>query len=481
MDARVRVNRFSIVVILALAVGACVDKKQIIAPPSSTPPPEAAQGYLGYSDTTTGTPVCGNCHVGKLAEWEQTKHSHAWADLQASGHATASCEACHATDSYGNFVADTNVGWVATHNGRYHDVQCESCHGPGLTHVTNPDASQPLASMFVGLTLTNGCGECHQGTHNPFLEEWSQSAHGLVPRASGSIGVNEPCRDCHTGNGALEAWGEDVRYAEQDSLKATAGHMPITCAVCHDPHDATNDKQLRYRIDVASVSDNLCMKCHHYRATPDIGANQRGPMSPQGPLLLGSAGWRSPDFGPSDTTIHGTHGSAANEDLCVTCHVARMDVTDASGAVVFNSTGHLFVPIPCLDATGKPTVDETCDESQRSFAACAQSGCHGDQNVARAAKEVATERITTLTAEITAMLTHVPSTQFVNGDSIITTAEGAKYNAALGNMAGSPVHNPFLMEALLTASIKQLQKDYGVSPAVGITLQNVLPAAVKTP
>ncbi len=462
--------------ILTLAAAACVDKTQIVAPNSSAnTPPEAAQGFLGFSDTAARTPVCGNCHIGKLGEWKQTAHSHAWTDLQNSGMSSTACEGCHTVNANGNFVTDANVGWTATRNARYQDVQCESCHGPGLTHVTNPDVSQPLASMFVGQSLTNGCGECHQTAQYPFLEEWSQSAHGLVPRASGSIGVNEPCRDCHTGNGALEAWGADVRYAEQDSLAAVAGHMPIVCGVCHDPHDATNDKQLRYSITVASVSDNLCMKCHHYRAVPDLAANQRGPMSPQGPLLLGSAGWRSPDFGPVDTTIHGTHGSSRNEDLCVTCHVARMDVKDASGAVVFKSTGHLFVPIPCLDATGKPTAEEGCDESQRSFAACARSGCHGDQSVARNAKEVATERIDLLVEEITAMLALVPKSAFNNTDSVVTTAEGAKFNAALGALAGSPVHNPFLMEALLTASIKQLQKDYGVAPVAGITLENILP------
>lgn len=482
MDVRAKSSWFAAVVLLAFALGACVDKKQIIAPPEGAPPPETAQGYLGYSDTTTGTPVCGNCHVGKLAEWEQTKHSHAWADLQASGHADESCEECHTTNSYGNYVTDENVGWVATHDARYHDVQCESCHGPGLTHVTNPDASQPLASLVVGLDVQNGCGQCHQGTHNPFLEEWSQSAHGLVPRASGHIGVDEPCKDCHTGNGALVAWGEEGHYLEEDSLEAAAGHIPITCGVCHDPHDATNDKQLRYPINVASVDDNLCMKCHHYRPEPDLGSNQRGPMSPQGPLLLGSAGWRTPDFGPTSTTIHGTHASSANEDLCVTCHVARLNVTDANGATVFNSTGHLFVPIPCLDADGKPTIDETCTDTQRSFAACARSGCHGDQDAARSAKAVATQRIEDLVDEVNAMVALVPSTEFVNTDSIITTGEGAKFNAKLGALEGSPIHNPFLMEALLTASIKQLQKDYGIAPPLAsISLRNILPGTIRSP
>ncbi len=476
MDRRSRVIRFSALAALVLAAAACVDKhQQVVAPNSSfSTPPAAAQGFLGYSDTVTRKPLCGNCHIGKLAEWKQTAHSHAWADLQASGHASASCEPCHTTGANGNFVVDTMVGWTGTHNPRYQDVQCEACHGPGLTHVSNPDASQPLASMVVGIGLTNGCGECHQGTHNPFLEEWAQSAHGLVPHQSGHAGQEEPCVDCHTGDGALVAWGINVDYLEKDSLAANGGHLAITCAVCHDPHDATNDKQLRYPIDVASISDNLCMKCHHYAATPEL-TSAYGPMSPQGPLLLGSAGWRSPDFGPTDTTIRGTHGSTGNKDLCVTCHVAKLNVTDASGTVVFNSTGHLFVAAPCLDSTGKPTADETCNESQRSFAACATGGCHGSPDAARSAYDVANERIANLVAEVNAMVAQVPASQFSTADDVITTGEGAKFNAQLGAMAGSPIHNPFLMEALLTASIKQLQKDYGIAPTSNITLDNILP------
>jgi len=40
-------------------------------------------------------------------------------------------------------------------------VQCESCHGPGLPHVQNPDASQPLASILAAQDAAAGCGECH--------------------------------------------------------------------------------------------------------------------------------------------------------------------------------------------------------------------------------------------------------------------------------------------------------------------------------
>ena len=46
--------------------------------------------------------------------------------------------------------------------------------------------------------------------------------------------------------------------------------LGITCSVCHDPHDAINDHQLRFPIDVPDINQNLCMKCHQRRAIPDL-------------------------------------------------------------------------------------------------------------------------------------------------------------------------------------------------------------------
>ncbi len=463
---RARPGRIGITALAIALVTGCVDTKRVVETrPLFEQPPNAAQGFLGYSDVASRKPVCGNCHIGHYNEWKETDHSHAFADLQASDHAAPTCEGCHTVGANGNLVVDTAVGWTATKDARYQDVQCESCHGPGLQHVTDPDASQPLASALVGEGLTNGCGECHSGANNPFLEEWSQSPHGVMPHFN-SFGARDVCKDCHSGSGALESWGLDLHYLEKDSLEATGSQFKVVCITCHDPHDNTIDKQLRYPIDVATIEGNLCMRCHHYRSTPEGGSSHGlAPMSPEGPLFLGQAGWRSPDFGPTEE-IRPTHASSANEDLCVTCHVHRSRVTDADGKLVINSTGHLFLAIPCLAANGTPTADEACGLQQRSFEACAASSCHGTPESARFAYDAATQRIEDLVAEVNRLLALVPPSAVNPTDDIITTAEGAMFNAALGALPGSPIHNPFYMEALLTGSIKQMQKDYGLTPAV---------------
>lgn len=449
----------------------CVDTEKIyVQQPLFEDPPAASGGFLGYSDVEKKVPVCGNCHIDHYGKWKDTKHAHAWEDLQASGHATSDCEACHSVGANGNVVVDQQVGWTGTRDPRYQDVQCEACHGPGLQHVTNPETSQPLASIEVGVDLTAGCGECHQGTHNPFVEEWSQSRHG---RRDNHASTNPSCVACHEARGVFAAWGINTNFIEK------TGHddpIPITCPVCHDPHNATNAGQLRYPIDVPDVETNLCMKCHHRRSEPDLTRPSSGPHSPQGPLLLGvGVGWIPPSFTYPPGSIVATHGTERNPRLCAGCHVNRMEITDPlTGDFVLNSSGHLFKPIPCLDAQGVPTANDDCTLEQRSFQACTASGCHGTEDAARTVFTVAQDRILGLADELNALLDEVPASEFDNNDGRLSTAEGASFNAKLAVQPGSKIHNPFLVEALLTASIKQVEMDYNLQPVSSVSLKDVL-------
>jgi predicted CXXCH cytochrome family protein len=383
--------------------------------------------------------------------------------MQASGAAAESCESCHAVGENGNPVEDPNVAWAATDDPRYHDVQCESCHGPGLDHVTNPDATQPLARLDVGETLEFGCGECHRGdaeAHHPFIEDWTLSAHG---KRGTSMQTREECVNCHEGRGALEVWGVDAEYVEKDQAEP----LPITCGVCHDPHDATNPGQLRFAVGVPDVDRNLCMRCHQRRAVPDPGSS-RGPHSPQGPLLLGQdVGWIPPNFAYDETRIVSTHGTERNPRLCATCHVTAIDFTDENGVTV-TASGHLFKAIPCLDAQGLPTASEACTLQERSFASCTPSGCHGDQNAARSAYISGTDEIDGLVQDLDALLAQVPESEFSTSDTVFTVAEGANFNAGLGAIPSSAIHNPFLTEALLRASIDAVMDEYGVALIAGV-------------
>jgi predicted CXXCH cytochrome family protein len=264
-----------------------------------------------------------------------------------------------------------------------------------------------------------------------------------------------------------------VRTVFLEQASATS-YVSITCAVCHDPHNAANPGQLRFPMDVPNVDLNLCMKCHYRRSVPEPGNST--PHSPQGPVLLGQAGWVPPNFQYPPGSLVGSHGSDANPRLCATCHVNNYVVTDAlTGNVTFRATGHSFDPIPCVDGDGIPTGSRTCDISQRSFRACAQ--CHLTETAARNVFQFARNTLNGLASQVLAMVALAPPSETSTTDNRTSTAEGAKFNAELVTKSpGTVAHNPFLAEALLLASIKQLDIDYGIKAPAGMAQEPVLRA-----
>lgn len=461
-------------------------------------PPAGAANFLGFEETESKETVCGNCHVGHQADWERTAHADAWNTLIASGHAAGYCEGCHSVGALGNASTTEAAGWAGSKDTRYHDVQCESCHGPGLAHVENPEASIPTASIAVGTDLTVGCGECHNGTHHPFVEEWEQSGHAVVNKGDDPThpgpALRAECQSCHTAKGALDAWGVTANYAEKNNGQ---GHeVGIVCAVCHDPHSNEASRradeggtgptnalkmpnsggQLRYSVDVPNEEQNLCMKCHHKRGQPDLGAAQdsRGPHSPEGPLLLGeNVGYW---FGDTpDSKIYGSHGPDGNPRLCATCHMARFEVTDATtGAFKMQVVGHRFEATPCVDAEGNPTGETDCAITAQSYKGCVASGCHQTEDAARNAQQVVETRIANLAAELKALIDQVRATEVNSKDGRWSSAEGANFNYQLATMEGSAIHNPFMIEALLTASIREMETRYGISAQRNIDLRNII-------
>ena len=438
------------------------------------PPPDAASGFLGYYDPSAKLTSCGNCHVGTQTEWETTAHSDAYATLANSPDAQSFCFGCHTVNQRGN-AETVAAGWDAVQHEAYHDVQCENCHGEGLTHVENPDASQPIASLDLGPSFDQNCAECHSGAHHPFAEEWSQSAHAQV--VTSAAGRAE-CQACHRGQGTLEAWGVDSEYLEKDS----STHLAITCGVCHDPHSKKYEGQLRFPVDTASPELHLCARCHDRRTVPDPNsAHGMEPHAPETALLLGEAGWFPPGADIGVGQIIASHGTEGNPKLCATCHVNQYTVTDKlTGDFVFQATGHLFKAIPCVDATGIPTNADDCGytTTERSFLACATAGCHATPGAAQSALLLASTRIQNDADDLMSQLIVVdPNLNSAGGEidgtvSTFTVAEGAFFNYNLAtfhdNVHSAATHNPFLTEALLLASIVAMEDAYGVSPRSNI-------------
>ena len=451
------------------------------------PPASAAMGFLGYYNAAAKQTTCGNCHVDFQAGWKTTKHAGAYATVSRSSTTDATCYGCHTVTGNGNKASGTVAGHDAVKDSVYYDVQCESCHGPGLQHVEGVGQGslvRPLAK--ISMTGKGNCGDCHSGTHQPFAEEWKSSGHANV---SSSRASNATCQGCHDGRKALLRWGVDENYVERDSATA---YQPTTCAVCHAPHGSSNPAQLRFPVTSADPEQNLCMKCHLRRAEPELTASS--PHAPQGAVLLGFAGWRPPGFAYDTARIYGTHATTRNPRLCAGCHVTKFTVTDkATGAFSFQATGHLMRPIPCLDATGKPTADKTCayTTAARSWQSCASSTCHANASVAATLFTTVRSRMKfladqlwlnlnndgTLQASPTdggllATLKLTRPAEWSSTDFVITPAEGAEFNARLcgeynqSNADNSKgVHNSFLCEALLTATVNYIRTFYSLPAA----------------
>jgi len=516
------------------------------------PPPDATNNFLGFFTTADTQTTCGNCHVTHQAAWVQTAHASAYAVPATSPNVAPACYTCHTVSARGNSVADP-AGWDKVQTDVYHDVQCESCHGPGLEHVSAPDAPKtagnpPLAHIAVPITAEFGpvdsttlanspsCGSCHNQNSGPGVrayEEWAQSghAHVVIEEGGASPADNPSCVSCHEAKGILAAWGVTSDYVERGQT-GSANYLGQTCAVCHDPHGSAKDPttgqplahQLRFPISTPDVNQQLCMKCHQRRAVADQ-ASSRGPHSPQGPMLLGDAGYHPVGFEPDLQAVASTHGTDANPELCAGCHVQRLEGTDVATGKPAISAGHLFLAIPCLDAGGLPvTTDCNDDEPSRSWAACTASGCHGSASAAVAAFTLITQDVDRLTKQIwddtnlngaidpdstactalalpcanptgdpatddanranwdagfLARTDLVPTTEYATNDNKITPAEGALFNVRMLNIEGGAdgshgVHNPFLARALLGANIDELKATYPGLPALSVAVQRMM-------
>lgn len=267
----------------------------------------------GLSPSTTGnlsgakyvgSATCRSCHAETHNDWQSTKHSQAFVDLKASGQQNnKNCLGCH-TVGYNKTTG--YVSEAATPN--LEGVQCESCHGPGSLHRGNK-------AMIVRSTAAEVCTGCHQGTHNPFMEEWAPSKHAAaLATLKSNSHASSACLKCHSADYRLAKPGEQPTLA---TAKDT-----ITCVVCHSPHSTSvNAQQLRRE------PNELCGECHTSEgATP---ATTTSPHHPNNEMIQGISGGGSSKTGPH-TNI---------QDRCVRCHMYQQDyVSDASPA----QRGHGF-------------------------------------------------------------------------------------------------------------------------------------------
>ncbi|MGE0145208.1 MAG: multiheme c-type cytochrome [Planctomycetota bacterium] len=126
-----------------------------------------------------GSARCATCHAAAAKAWEGSEHAHAWETLEnaeTSGRYPwpvthyPDCITCH-TVGYGQVSGFVDPDSTPTLRG----VGCESCHGPGSRHVSNPIAQR------LGRVDSQTCTKCHDFEQSPsfdYAERWKRIEHG---------------------------------------------------------------------------------------------------------------------------------------------------------------------------------------------------------------------------------------------------------------------------------------------------------------
>lgn len=252
--------------------------------------------YAGVSNVWVGAQNCNGCHGDKVTAWQGTLHANATKALEdtngvISAFFMANCIVCHSVGrgQSGGFLDLTNTPQLA-------GVQCENCHGPGNSHIYVSGLDyHPVPTLAPEL-----CGGCHNGSHNPTYNEWTNSFHvsvlpdvgfgvssgtftngtlvtngvtwnGYIINTDGSYspaagiynsidtvagitsgyGRQMSCGPCHSAatRAAMLANYEARQTGTTNYLGLPSPTDGVawgpTCATCHDPHSLENPKQLR--------------------------------------------------------------------------------------------------------------------------------------------------------------------------------------------------------------------------------------------
>jgi hypothetical protein len=251
-------------------------------------------------------------------------------------------------------------------------IQCENCHGPqdgaiGQLSSAHTTSGHTTPDKWTRVSFSEGvCASCHQdASHHYKPSQWATSAHAqrdLVANATfesrGTTAAH--CGRCHSAQGfaaysAQLAKGDAGLLHKPDGTPADEAYLrglglqsstveAITCAACHDPHDATNPSQLRLGGGLKALPNGLtnivgagkgatCMACHNTRNAEHDNSipptDFSGPHTPsQTDLLYGFNAYFMPLLNPSP------HLSVT--DTCAGCHVAIPTATEKAAGMTDN-------------------------------------------------------------------------------------------------------------------------------------------------
>lgn len=351
------------------------------------------------------------------------------------------------------------------------NIQCESCHGPGLRHMLS---SAGAKTNTIGISVSAGnCGACHDSmTHHAKNYEWGQTLH-----ATGYVFRTGSCAPCHTTKGYIDTYDPGYRLSDGVSTNYTRADYSegVTCAACHDPHSVGRGAyQLRDLNSVTFANSNavtrggdglVCMACHHNRYDAESralvsGGSSQGPHhSVQADILFGVNAIQYGLDMPSSR-----HWDVV-ENTCVTCHMQETPAGMNTNAL--NKVGGHTFRIG-WDGAGNPSnavhLTEACAPCHGEIENFNFGGEDYDQD---GVVEGVQQEVSDMLYALAMLLPPVGQPEVDNAQiftaSVPTTGMGlrmrrAAYNYELVSYDGSlGVHNPKYATALLRASIEEMK------------------------
>ena len=393
---------------------------------------EDTSEFTVYAGRYVGAESCAQCHNGsvmpdKVTAWRETGHATKFETTFARYSATSDyCVGCHTTgyneaDSAGGFDdAARLAGWDPATNsfaawmtgnsmtlqdvkdspiGKFINIQCETCHGPGSVHTK-------ALSFEPGV-----CSQCH-----PQEAQWRFSGHANTGSTNMHMAESTGCVECHTGQGFVEVKirGNDPvfpKMATEDNptnLPEPGATSPVACATCHDPHAATEpfnkgteeapniaSLQLRLAGEVtmpngATVNAHesaVCVSCHANKrdlAYKDDYMARKNSRGPHGNTQSDNFYGITPaafDFGMGNYSSS-PHPALVPES-CISCHMAASPAAP-EGAVVDGVEVVSSHGVSVLNNAGSHTWSMTgsyLGEEVENVAACMASGCHAEGSI----------------------------------------------------------------------------------------------------
>ncbi len=111
-----------------------------------------------------GSQACRSCHAAEYKSWKKSPHRRAMGSLGPADDTRVECVRCHASPVASGPEPETLAGFAVAGG-----VGCESCHGPGETHVRDPRAETilGLGERCAECVIEEVCTTCHTASWDP--------------------------------------------------------------------------------------------------------------------------------------------------------------------------------------------------------------------------------------------------------------------------------------------------------------------------